>query len=137
MAARRKYKFPNRAAAEAAFRRSEEQVTILSRLVADLQSVTTETGDHFGFISETQGDHRLIVRESGSGYVEGVLIFDPGEQKPRVTPIVDLADMVSEWTRLASHGGRDSMDIAAIAERALRAARKVATRTIHRTGWML
>ena len=118
--ARRKYRFRDRASAEEAFKRVDEQCFVLGRLVADLQS----TDDHFGYVRSAVGSYGLIVRENGAGIFEGALIFDPGGQKPHATPIVDLAAEMQEWHRLAQIGGKAALDLAILGERAMREAKK-------------
>lgn len=83
--ARRKYRFPDRATAESAHGRQESINYTLCRLVATLAA-----GEGFDYVRVADGDYELIVRECGAGFIEGVLVFAPGGQKPTARPILDL-----------------------------------------------
>ena len=81
-----RYRFTDRATAEAAHAEAEQQVTVLSRLVATLS--VTEGG--FDYVDAAHGEYQLRVRENEGGIVEGVEIYDPGNQKPSARVILDL-----------------------------------------------
>ena len=81
-----RYRFPDRATAELAHDEQEQRVQVLNRLVATLS--VTEGG--FDYVDVAQGEYQLRVRENEGGIVEGVEIYDPGNQRPSSRAILDL-----------------------------------------------